>query len=114
MIDAELLGDSCGPSLGPYPFREQSTNCGVFGYAVGLAWSRGFCQVRTQFSWPPPTQEPLMLSRMPGVSGILLLTLIIAGHTTPGAGAPTADGPPSPGDKAPPIALEELIQAPAG
>src|SRR5688572_28662197 len=55
-----------------------------------------------------------MLSRMPGVSGILLLTLIIAGHTTLGAGAPTADEPPSPGDKAPPIALEELIQAPAG
>jgi uncharacterized protein (TIGR03435 family) len=55
-----------------------------------------------------------MLSRIPDVSGVWLLTLIIAGQTTLRAGAPTADGPPSPGDKAPPIALEELIQAPAG
>jgi uncharacterized protein (TIGR03435 family) len=55
-----------------------------------------------------------MLSRIPAVAGALLLTLLIAGPSAPAAGAPKADAPPSPGTKAPPIALEGLLQAPAG
>src|SRR2546423_3566571 len=63
---------------------------------------------------PAEHKEPPMLSRLSVVTGVGLLLLTLAGAVAPGARAAGAAAPPSPGDKAPPISVEGLLQAPAG